>query len=74
MLTTCEIEKQKKFLVKGEQQRFRDTEKIKIDLKSLDLQGNEEGIYICKGSIEGARPRYIPKESSIAEKNHVHWV
>ena len=74
MLTTCEIEKQKKFLIKGEQQRFRDTEKIKIDLKSLDLQGDEEGIYICKGSIEGAHPRYIPKESSIAEKNHVHWV
>ena len=72
MLTTCEIEKQKKFLIKGEQQRFRDTEKIKIDLKSLDLQGNKEGIYICKGSIEGDHPRFIPKESSIAEKNHVH--
>ena len=37
-------------------------------LKSLDLQENEEGIYIFKGRIEGAYPTNIPKESPLAEK------
>ena len=68
LLTTREIEKQKKFWIKREQHRFRDTEKVKIDVKSLDLQENSEGILVCRGRIEGAHPIYIPKESPLAEK------
>ena len=37
LLTTTKIEKHKKFWIKREQQRFRYTEKVKIDMKSLDL-------------------------------------
>ena len=47
---------------------MKNTEKVKSDIKSLDLQENEEGIYICKGRIEGAHPIYIPKESPLVEK------
>lgn len=42
--TTGEIEKQKNFWIKRERQRLRDTEKVKNDVKSLDLQENKEGI------------------------------
>ena len=55
--------KLKKFWIKREQQRFRDTE----NMKSLELQKNEE-IYIYKGRIEDAYPTYISKESPLAEK------
>ena len=37
LFATREIEKQKKIWNKGEQQRFRDTKKVKIYVKSLNL-------------------------------------
>ena len=44
-LEVCEqlvkLESRKRFVLR-EKQRFRDTEKVKIDVKSLDLQENEE--------------------------------
>lgn len=68
LFATRETEKQKKIWNKGEQQRFRDTKKVKIYVKSLNLQENENGIYISKGIIEGAHPTYLPKESLHAQK------
>ena len=68
LFATREIEKQKKIWNKGEQQRFRDTKKVKIYVKSLNLQENENEIYISKGIIEGAHPIYLPKESLHAQK------
>ena len=68
LLKTTEIEKQKKFWIKGEQQTFKDTGQVKIDVKSLDLQENEEGIYICKGRIEGAHPTNIYSRRTLHEE------
>ena len=67
MLTNSKIKYQKKFQIKRNQQGFRSTMEVKIDVKSLNLQENEEGINICKGRIKGFHPTYIPKESSLAE-------
>ena len=44
------------------------SEKFKISEKRLDLQQNSEGIYVCKGRIEGAYPIYLPNESLLSEK------
>ena len=45
-LKTDETEHQKKFWIKREQQRVKDTEKFKISKEILDLQENVEGIYV----------------------------
>ena len=71
LLTTTETEKQKRFWVKREQQRFRDTQKVKIGVNSSDLQKNEEGVYICKDRVKGAHLTYIPRAPNYRKKNHI---
>ena len=44
------------------------SEKLKINEKRLDLQQNSEGIYKCKGRIEGAYLIYLPNESLLSKK------
>ena len=34
----------------------------------LDLQENVEGIYVCRGRIEGSHPVFIPSDSLLAEQ------
>ena len=67
-LKTDETEHQKKFWIKREQQRVKDTEKFKISKEILDLQENVEGIYVCRGRIEVLHPVFIPPVSLLAEK------
>ena len=67
-LKTDETEHQKKFWIKREQHRVKDTEKFKISKEMLDLQENVEGIYVCRGRIESSRPVFIPPDSLLAEK------
>ena len=67
-LKTDETEHQKKFWIKREQQRVKNTEKFKISKEMLDLQENVEGIYVCRGQIEGSHPVFIPRDSLLAEK------
>ena len=57
-----------KLKIKGEQQEFKNTEEFKIDVKSLDLQENEEVINICIGRIESAYPTYILKQSGLLKQ------
>ena len=45
-LKTDRIEHQKKFWIKKEQQRVKDTDKFKISKDMLDLQENVEGICV----------------------------
>ena len=33
----------------------------------LNLRKNQEGIYECRGRIEGAYPVYIPSESILSQ-------
>ena len=67
-LTTSEIEQRKKFWIKREQQRVQHSEKFKINEERLDLRQNSEGIYVCKGRIEGVYPIYLPNKSLLSEK------
>ena len=79
-LKTNEIEHQKKFWIKREQQKVKDTEKFKISKEKLDFQQNVEGIYVCSGRIEGSHAVFIPPSSLLAgksifqaHKNTLHW-
>ena len=66
-LKTDETEHQKKFWIKREQHRVKDTDKFKISKEIIDLQENVEGI-VCRGRIEGPHPVFIPPDSLLAEK------
>ena len=68
LLKANEIEKLKKFRIKRERkrQRFRDTEKVKIDVKSLNLQ-EDEAVDIYKERIEGVHPT-SQKSSGLQKK------
>ena len=67
-LTTEEIDKQIKFWVRREQRRYSDTEEFKADQLRLNLQGDENGIYKCRGRIQGVYPKYLPAKSSLSAK------
>ena len=67
-LTTSEIEQRKKFWIKREQQPVQHSEKFKINEKRLVLWQHSEGIYVCKGRIEGTYPIYLPNKSLLSEK------
>ena len=51
-----------------ENNRVKDKQKFKISKEMLDLQANVEGIYVCRGRIEGSHPVFIPPDSLSAEK------
>ena len=71
-LTTSEIEKQRKYTslyLKSEHERLESSDKFQQDHKSLNLVQNIEGIFKCRGRIEGNYPIYLPKESLLPEKN-----
>ena len=53
-----------------ELRNLRETDIFKndVDVNTLNLEQSEEGIYICKGLIEGVYPIYIAKESLTEEK------
>lgn len=37
-------------------------------MKSLNMQENKKGVYICKGIMERVHPTYFLKESLLAQK------
>ena len=51
-LKTDETKHQKKFWIKREQHRVKDTEKFKISKEMLDLQENVEAIYVCQDELK----------------------
>ena len=52
-LTTAETAKQVTWWIKREQERYSVTEKFLEDQQRLNLQKNDEGIYECRGRIQG---------------------
>ena len=44
------------------------SEKFKINEKRPDLQQNSEGIYVCKGRIEGTFSIYLPNKSLLSDQ------
>ena len=67
-MTTAETEKQIKWWIKREQERYSVTEKFLEDQQRLNLQKNDEGIYVCRGRIQGHYPVYLPPRVSLSEK------
>ena len=62
-LTTEEIDRRRKYLIKQVQREMEHSEKFIDNQKILNLHKNWEGIYECRSRIEGAYPVYIPSES-----------
>ena len=71
-LTTEETNRQTKVWVKRVQQRNEETETFKEDRQKLNLQKNDEGIYVCKGRIQGHYPVYLPDNELFSEKIVAH--
>ena len=66
-LATKEIQDQMRFLVKRAQTESETLETFKSDLSRLNLQKNDEGLYVCKGKIQGEYPVYIPAKHVLSE-------
>jgi hypothetical protein len=71
-LTTEEMSEQTKFWVKRVQQRNENTAAFKEDQQQLNLQKNGEGIYVCRGRIQGHYPVYLPDNELLSEKIVAH--
>ena len=66
-LTTNELLKQRKLIIRKIQLQYVDIETFKINKKHLHVKVSEEGLYQCFGRIQGKRPIFIPKESVPAQ-------
>ena len=67
-LTTAETENQLKFLIKRAQGDGENSDQFKEHSQRLNLQKNEEGIYVCKGRIQGDYPIYLPSNHLLSLK------
>ena len=67
-LMTAETENQLKFLVKRTQGKGENSDQFKEHSQCLNLQKNEEGIYVCKGRIQGDYPIYLPSNHLLSLK------
>lgn len=67
-MTSAETEKQVKWWIKCEQERYSVTEKFLEDQHRLNLQKNDDGIYVCRGRIQGHYPVYLAPRVSLSEK------
>ena len=65
-LTTEEIERRRKYLIKQAQKEAEHSEKFIDNQRRLNLHKNQERIYECRGRIEGPYPVYIPSESILS--------
>ena len=67
-LTTAELVNQKKFYIKREQEKVVSSDRFEDDKKRLNLEKNYEGVYICKGRLQGYYPIYLPQDSVLNKK------
>ena len=67
-LTTEETSRQTKFWVKRVQQSNQETESFGENRQQLNLQKNDEGIFVCQGRIQGHYPVYLPDNELLTEK------
>ena len=66
-LTTEEIDRRRKYLIKQVQREVEHSEKFIDNQKRLNLHKNQEGVYECRGRIQRAYPVYIPSESMLSQ-------
>ncbi len=55
------------FVIKRAQSESEILETFKYDSTRLNLQKNSEGIYVCKGRIQGEYPVYLPAKHVLSE-------
>ena len=68
MLTTEQIERRRKYLIKHAQREVEHSEKFIKNQKRFNLHKNLDGIYKCRGGIEAGYLVYIPSESVLSQK------
>ena len=73
-LYTAETNRQIEFLVRDSQVRCMNTASFEEDQLRLNLQKNEDGLYECRGLIQGDYPIYLPESALFTKKlvMHVH--
>lgn len=71
-LTTTETDKQVQWWIKRAQDSYSATEKFNEDKLTLNLQKNAEGLFECRGRIQGDYPIYLPDEAVFTEKYVMH--
>ena len=67
-LTTAETEDQIQMWIKRVQTRHSQTDQFKEDQLRLNLQKDEQGLYECRGRIQGDYPIYLPPDSPFSKK------
>ena len=67
-LTTIETDKEDQWWVQRAQESSRGTEKFEEDKLTLNLQKNSDGLYECRGRIQGNYPIYLPLSAMLLEK------
>jgi hypothetical protein len=68
LITRPETDDQVKLWVKREQQKYCVTGKFEEDQLRLNLQVNNEGLYECRGRIQGSYLVFLPPQSVFSEK------
>ncbi|XP_028416198.1 uncharacterized protein LOC114539993 [Dendronephthya gigantea] len=67
-ITTEEIQKQLLFWVKRVQGRNETTDTFHDDRSRLNLQTTKDGVYECRGRLQGLYPTYLPDQEMFTEK------
>ena len=67
-LGTEEINDQLLFFIRKAQEQYEHTDEFKKDQLSLNLQRNKNGLYECRGRIQGSYPLYLPPTHPITER------
>ena len=65
-LTTEEISTREKFCLKRAQSDVVNTTKFSEDQLRLNLQKNKDGLFECRGRIQGEYPIYVPCDHVLA--------
>ncbi|XP_068707690.1 uncharacterized protein [Montipora foliosa] len=71
-LNTAEINRRIEFWVRDTQVRCLNTASFKEDQLRLNLQKNEDGLYECRGRIQGDYPIYLPESALFTKKLVMH--
>ena len=67
-LTTVELVNQKKLYHKREQEEVVSSDRFEDDKKRLNLEKNDEEVYICKGRLQGFYSIHLPQDSVLSKK------
>ena len=67
-LTTVETKARVVSWMKKATERYSETEQFKEDQLKLNLQRNAEGLYECRGRIQGSYPIFLPPLALLSEK------